>query len=39
MGMDHVWLVMMNGTVIHDATHPIVVDVGAVGSVVLMVFC
>ena len=28
---------MMNGTVIHDATHPIVVDVRAVDSDALMV--
>ena len=36
MGMDPVWLVMMNGTVIHHTTHPIVVDVRAVDGAVLM---
>ena len=39
MGIALVWLVMSNGTVIHDATHPIVADVRAVGSAELMVYC
>ena len=36
MGMDSVWLVRMNGTVIHHVTHPIVVVVGAMDGAVLM---
>ena len=39
MGVALVWLVMSNGTVIHDATHPIVADVSAVGRAVLVVCC